>query len=598
MILETKYLTKAIQKAGYVVIVKTCYKNERKSTLEYISPNASGLGMNPELLIKGLKLTEDYIHPEDRKKVIPTILRAVEGRVSDYTHKYRMVGDDGIIYNISNEICVSDIDENTFKVEFYIKNIDENETYEEETSSEFIKQALATEAQIADGFNFSSNPDLSIKDKLYTVMTSFAKLSRLYSVFVDNEGKVVCPPVGPDTNLGDFYDLFEKPAYKEYYKQIKRVTLDNSASTILDREEGGIGKISAAPLKLGNRIVGFWILGSYTEEETKRLKNVNEFQYKIAELLSEFIHQDEVIATEVAKSKGAGAKLRAELERQNIINDALTRSGSKLIDNVYEVIEQTLKAAGINLNIDVAFLYSVKNKSNKHIRLKTFWDIMGDVPEDSIVNTLPDRLSVVEEEIAQNGGLFLVDNANITEKTKLAIMRYNLKAIVGVPIYMDTELHSIVFFGQKKSGRIWLADEIRFMKSVALVIQSMLEDAEGDDNVRKVNKHLVDTYNCFNVGVFVRDMTTGKVLFSNKKMNQLVGQDFTGKDSRTIITDLHDRFDNITGMRKPFITKDKITNWRSYIQTLDEIMDITEIRMEWLEGEPASLIILRPAKEF
>ena len=125
----------------------------------------------------------------------------------------------------------------------------------------------------------------------------------------------------------------------------------------------------------------------------------------------------------------------------------------------------------------------------------------------------------------------------------------------------------------------------------------MLENAEGDDNIRKVNKHLIETYNNFKVGVFIRDAYSGEVLFSNAKMNEMLGYDFKGGDSRVILTDLHDRYDNITGMRKPFITKEKVVNWRSYIQRLDDIMDITEVQIEWLKGEPASLIILRKAKD-
>ena len=60
MVLENIYLKKALAKVGCVVIVKTCFKQGRKSKLEYISPNASTIGMNVELINKGLKLTEDY----------------------------------------------------------------------------------------------------------------------------------------------------------------------------------------------------------------------------------------------------------------------------------------------------------------------------------------------------------------------------------------------------------------------------------------------------------------------------------------------------------------------------------------------------------
>jgi hypothetical protein len=124
-----------------------------------------------------------------------------------------------------------------------------------------------------------------------------------------------------------------------------------------------------------------------------------------------------------------------------------------------------------------------------------------------------------------------------------------------------------------------------------------LENAEGDDNIRNVNKHLIETYNNFTVGIFVRDAYSGEILFSNKVMNQMMDRDFVGGNSREIITDLHDRYDDTTGMRKAFITRDRVNSWRSYIKRFDSIMDITEISIEWLNGEPASLIVLRDAKD-
>jgi hypothetical protein len=87
------------------------------------------------------------------------------------------------------------------------------------------------------------------------------------------------------------------------------------------------------------------------------------------------------------------------------------------------------------------------------------------------------------------------------------------------------------------------------------------------------------------------------VLFSNKVMNEMMKKDFTGGNSREIMTDLHDRYDGEDVMRKAFITKNRVNTWRSYIRQFDSIMDITEISMEWLSGEPASLIVLREARD-
>lgn len=594
MILENKYLRKAILKAGYVVIVKSCHVKERKSKLEYISPNASMLGMNVELLNKGMKLTEDYIYPEDRQKVIQTVLAANENEVRDYVHEYRMVGDDGKLYYVSNEISVSEVKDDYITIEFYIKDIGDKKKYSDTPANISTLEEKSQEKQEDLGDILD---DMSLKDKIETIMKVFSGLSDLYSVYVDLDCKIKFPPVGPSTNMGDFYDLFEKPSYKEYFKYIKQVVINNDAPTILDREEGGIGKISAAPIRLGEQILGIWILGSYTETETEKLKKIYENHWVIATLLSDYAYKNAMIDREIAKSRGAGAKLREELARQNIINEALSKINSKLADNVDSIVEETIKDAGIHMNIDKVFIYTMAKGNSEEYKLRSYWDATGEAPSEDLYKTLPGRMYLIEDNIKDGQGVYMVDSSVMTEDDKLNIMRFNFKSVLAYPLYLNNKIYGTIFFAVSRMQRLWTSDELRFTKSIALVVQNMFENAEGDENIRSVNKHLISTYNNFKVGVFVRDTYSGEVLFSNSKMNEMLGYDFTGGDSRIILTDLHDRFDNITGMRKPFITKEKIVNWRSYIKSLDDIMDITEIQIEWLKGEAASLIILRKAKD-
>ncbi len=598
MVLENKYLRKAIQKAGYVVIVKTCYKNERKSQLEYISPNASMIGMNVEMLNKGMKLTEDYIHPEDRAKVMKTVIDALDTNVADYSHEYRMVGDDGIMRVVSNDISISEITDTTFKVEFYIKDVTEVRREDKSTSGENKTSPRAIRRKLREQSAAVEAKDEYIRDeKVRLMMETFPKLTNLYSVFVNAEGKVVFPPMGPATNLGDFYDLFEKPAYKEYYKHIKQTLLEEDIPTIFDREEGGIGKISAAPIKINDELKGIWMIGSYTKEETDTLRRVYDSHWNIANMISEDLRMTLAIEVESTKSKGAGKKLLEELTRQSIVNDALEKINSKLIDNVDQVIEETLRNVGMNIGLDRAALYTLKNNASKDYVLRSYWTAKGEEPNEEVISYIPERMSVIEDKIRCGEDRFVADLSNMTEAEKMMLMRCNCKALIAYPIYLGDKQYGTLFFAESNAERVWTEDEIRFTQSISLVIQNMLENAVGDDNIRNVNKHLIETYNNFNVGVFVRDAYSGEVLFSNKKMNEIIGRDFTGGDSRELITDLHDRFDSMDGMRKPFITKEKVVNWRSYIQKLDSIMDITEVRIEWLQGEAASLIILRKAKD-
>lgn len=586
MVLENIYLKKALAKVGCVVIVKTCGKQGRKSKLEYISPNASTIGMNVELINKGLKLTEDYIHPEDREKVITTVKEAAKEKLESYVHEHRMVGDDGSLFHVSNDICITEETEESFKIEMYIMPV--------QNKSELASSMPEAETHDFEKLDYSSMGENKI---LESCINMFAKLTQLYSTFVDLDRKILVPPVGPDTNLGDFYDLFEKPAYKEYYKSIKHNALSNKTPVIMDREEGGFGKICAAPIYVNGEVAGLWILGSYTEEETEKLKSVYNMQWLLSDMIADYLDKYLRSSIESAKARGAGVKLREELARQNIINEALSKVAGRLVDSVDQVISETMRDIGVNMDVEKVMLYlAAKGHPDKYV-LNNYWDAGGDAPGRELKFGIQRRGFAVLNEFRSGKDQFVIDSTNMTEEFKLGLMHYGMRAVIVQPIFINDEIQGMLLFAECKSERVWTKEELRFSRSITLVIQNMLNNAYGDDNVRNVNKHLIDIYNAFKVGIFVRDAHTGEVLFSNKAMDEMLGYDFKGRDSRELITDLHDRFDNIAGMRKPVFTKNKETSWRCYIQKLDAIMDINEIKMKWLNGQPASFIVLRKAKD-
>ena len=590
MLFENKYLLKAVSKSGYVVIIKEYISEEDRFDLKYISPNASAFGMNVELINKGLKLTDDYIYPEDREKVKAVIRDAAMAKVKDYVHSYRMVGDNGEVYNVTNEVCISDGKDGNIILESYIsKKKDEKE---HKKKHDIFSKKYKKGDNIEEGFEL-----IKSDEKMENAIAAFSNLSGLYSAYVDLDGKMIYNPTGPDVNLGIFYDIFENPKYHESFEILKSDMLETEEPVVRPMTLTKGGNIMAAPVRMNNKIQAIWIVAAYSDEENEKLKKYYQDFCDVADFISDYVDRKLSAEIEIAKTKGVGVKLREELAGQNIITNALSKVSSNLYNSVNEVIEETLAEVCTHLNLGLAFIYTRSKHNVKEYKVRNYWNITGRQPDSDLLETLSGNMYIVEQNIKNGGGIHLVDNANYTRETKLSIMRYNLKAIVAYPIYVKGKLNGVVFFGEDRNERVFSKEELRFLKSISLIIQNMVENAVGDDNIRNVNKHLIETYNNFDVGVFVRDAYSGEVLFSNKKMNELVGCDFLGMDSRMLINDLHDRFDGISTMRKPFITSEKVVNWRSYIEKLDEIMDITEIKMEWLDGEPASLIILRKAND-
>ena len=584
MVIENKYLRKAIEKTKYIVLVKRYIIDMPGSSLVYVSPNASEIGMNVEMLNKGMKLSEDYIYPSDREMVMKTIHNAIDNRVQDYVHEYRMVGDDGVLRQVRVNICIEVVSEEEKQAEIKRAIEEPNRRMQISPTGSLVISKLDNPGMI---------PQIQ---KMEMIMSGFSQLTNLYSVFVDENGKVESTPVGPATDLGDFYDLFETPTYKEFFKTMKEEVLAEMKPHIFDREEGGYGKLAMAPIFVGDNLQGFWVLGSYTPDETEHLEEIYELHWTTAELVSDFLLQSYNSIVESAKSRGAGKKLREELARQSIVNNALSKINSKLSEDVEQVIGETLREVALHMDLDRMFLYTFDKDNPKAFSLRSYFDVSGEMPSDDILTLLPERLYLVVDAIKRGNGCCMLDRTNMTQRDVINLMRYNFRAEIAYPIYLEGRLYGILIFAESKSERIWTKEELRFSQSISLLIQNMLENADGDDNVRNVNKHLIETYNSFHEGIFIRDLYTGYVFFSNKALNDMLGYDLTGGDSRKILKNLRDKFEHMDGVRKDIAGR-KITNWCSYVPALDEIMDITEVPIEWLQGGAATMIIMKKAKD-
>lgn len=603
MVIENKYLRKAIEKTGYIVMVKRYIQGIPGSSLVYISPNASDMGMNVEMLNKGLKLTEDYIFPSDRDMVTKTIQTAIDNRVQDYVHEFRLVGDDGKLRQVQTNICISIVseEENTYEVEFYFRDISGERQEEKQQQMKQAMEKPANHMQISQSGSLIisklDHPGMIPQiQKMEMIMSGFSQITGLYSVFVDENGKVESTPVGPATNLGDFYDLFETPAYKEYFKKMKGQILSEMKPHLFEREEGGDGKLAMAPICVGENLQGFWVLGSYTPKEAEEIRRIYELHWTTAEIMSDFLLQSYNSIVESAKSRGAGKKLREELARQSIVNNALSKISSKLSEDFDQVIGETLREVALHMDIDHMFLYTFDKSNPKSYVLRSYFDVAGNMPGEEVLTLLPERLYLVINAIKEGNGCCMLDRTNMTQRDVINLMRYNFRAELAYPIYLEGKLYGILIFAESKSDRVWTKEELRFSQSISLLIQNMIENADGDDNVRNVNKHLIETYNSFSECIFIRDLYTGHVFFSNKALNDMLGYDLTGGDSRKILKNLRDKFENMDGIRNQVVTR-KVSNWCSYVPALDEIMDITEVPIEWLQGGAATMIIMKKTKD-
>ena len=139
------------------------------------------------------------------------------------------------------------------------------------------------------------------------------------------------------------------------------------------------------------------------------------------------------------------------------------------------------------MDLDRMFLYTFDKDNPKAFSLRSYFDVSGEMPSDDILTLLPERLYLVVDAIKRGNGCCMLDRTNMTQRDVINLMRYNFRAEIAYPIYLEGRLYGILIFAESKSERIWTKEELRFSQSISLLIQNMLENADGDDNVPNVN---------------------------------------------------------------------------------------------------------------
>lgn len=588
---KVSYIWSVMNKIKSFVMVQRLENG--KEYFKYITPNAKSMGINTEALKLGNRLYTDYIHPQDRTRVMQTTKNAIRSGKSDYEEEYRIVDDAGKIRWVKAQNSITQSEDSSYVVEFFITDITENKNLKnsvveakkeyEDKISYIMNQNIVTEIERTDYIE---------TDKWTEIIKAFSDLSQLYSTLITSDGVQLVEPAGPAEHIGEFYDLFEKPQYKNIYIKLNEAILQNNVPVIMEMDDGiSESRICGAPVMIGGKHIATWLICAYDKAGVKRMESIYKVQWRLCTMFSEYIYNSKVLVKEATRSRSVEMLLEEKIKRQKILTDALNVLDDDDNSSITSVMEQT----GEYLDVDVMVIYSKTGVGDTECSY--LWSKGQAMSAEEYIEKWQMGNKSVPYEAIKNEEYMLVDKAHPSKLFQRAIETNNVKSFLAMPIAINDLVSGYLVMANTIEEKIWSDDDIEFSIDIRNVLQGRLARIEGDGNIRTINKLLVDTYNYVKMGIFIRDAETGEVLFSNQPLNDMLGYDFTGKDSKILIKDLHDKFKGIGVVQKPFLTERKEVNWRSYIRQFDKIMDLSEVSMKWLDGRNASLVILKDVQD-
>lgn len=586
---ENQYLKSAIHKSKSVVLVKRYQGGKRY--LRFITPNAVMLGCNVEALLQGNRLTEDYIHPEDRDEVLDSVYKAIANSDSGYVQTYRMVGDDGACRYVKNEITISHLSDSEADVEFLITDITEEKEYEHklltqqrdhEQEIDFIMKGYEKNDEGFDALAVLSD------EFMEELIEAFVAVTGLYSVVVDLKGNFITKPAGSMAHMGEFYDLFERPFYKDLYLKLNTMLLEDRQPVALEMNDGNpFSRIAGAPIMLDDKHVATWIVCGFSKEERDSLLNVYRAQYSLSEHVSAYLFNEAVVDKEIKRSRLNEHRLEKQLEMQKIITELLANLQGSTISSLESILERAGKF------LDVGRInYFAFNEQTRTFGLMEEWD------GKNMEKNVNQQFTWQANEIL-NVGKLLKDRDYITisdqqcnSKIKQLMIKKGVKVLLIVPVNRGNKIVGYLTCGEHRRHRVWQESEIQFVRTIRDIIQTIVSDSKNQGDLRSMTSSLIAAYDYYPQILYVKDAFTGEIYYANKAANEAFGMSLVGYDSNHIVKSIMSQYEYNPAMRKHFVYNKNMTKWECYIKQLDKIMLVEEIRVEWYDHKEARLMIL------
>ncbi|MDE7286193.1 MAG: GGDEF domain-containing protein, partial [Lachnospiraceae bacterium] len=240
-------------------------------------------------------------------------------------------------------------------------------------------------------------------------------------------------------------------------------------------------------------------------------------------------------------------------------------------ESAESVVHKLLKTVGQLLNLSIAVLYEIKEDSehvdfiSRWCRKNVVWEFEKEMHQ-GVPLLLKGKKTLV---LSQNSML------NAGEREQMQMLGFRAVIVIPVEIHKAASMH--VCFGEMTRERSWKLEEIKFLNDCVKVLRSILTKNMQRESLFNTNASLETILDNVGSSVYVRDLTTGEVLFTNRSMRHVFGRELKDGSMNAM---LDDQVRRESGSRE------------FYFEKKDCWYDLYYIRMKWIDGRQALLCAL------
>ncbi len=420
----------------------------------------------------------------------------------------------------------------------------------------------------------------------------FCEMAGVYALCLDENGVPLTEFSGNSHEIEIIKKYVTPIRIHNIFRRVSESDLEDQAVEITEVPNL---KLAALAVSDGSSIAAVWIVcGIFSDARYDRsffhIPPIDNFQYLITEdkfyktldLLRETLNVLIMVETSRTKAlaKSEASKLQ-EIEMTTSFHRAETMTEIVSLLDSNEPIEQIM----VDVLCKLCSYLQISNAFTCRIHHNTLIDIV-------VQWTTPGVNKLFSETTDQETCWFLGLSKAVVISTdtqmnageREQIENLGIKALVSMPVIINSTPMFYACFTENRESRIWSIDDIKFINDAIRILQSIITKRLQTNSLASSFQSLEAVLDNVGSSIYVRDTTTGILLFANRSFKKNFNKELTENK----LVDLFEK--NIP-------SRSHSGNYEVHHKDREKWYDVYYTRIKWVDGRPVSLCAIYDVTE-